>query len=412
MAFRPAYRGGPGERRGQAAPALLAAVPLLLACGSSAPESRSQLLDVERALEGAPRFERPVWFGVVPGAEGWHAVAEQAGRVHALRLDAGGAVVESAVLLDITGRTSRAQNEEGLIGLAFHPDFAENRRLFVHYSVRREQRGRVSELRVGAEGPPVADAESERVLLEVPQPWGNHNGGHLEFGPDGMLYVGLGDGGAAGDPKGAGQDLSTLLGSILRIDVDAPRGDAPYVVPSDNPFVDTEGARGEIWALGLRNPWRFAFDSETGALWVGDVGQVEREEIDVVVRGGNYGWKVREGTLPYAPDAERGPGELLEPVLDYPRSDGWSVTGGRVVRGGPVPGLDGRYVYADYVSDAVWAVRADPDDPGEPDRIATLPRPTSFGVDAAGRLHVTCFDGHVYRFVERAPTDGDSGADD
>ena len=212
-----------------------------------------------------------------------------------------------------------------------------------------------------------ADKDSELVILEIPQPAGNHNGGQLAFGPDGYLYVGLGDGGRGGDPFGNGQDLGTLLGSILRIDVSEASPTRPYQVPGDNPFVGITGALGEIWAYGLRNPWRFSFDSQYGdsgygdsesaRLWVGDVGQNNREEVDLVQKGLNYGWNVMEGTACFSPQTGCDQTGLELPVAEYGREGGCSIIGGYVYRGRLIPSLYGAYVFGDFCSGSVWGIR-------------------------------------------------------
>ncbi|TAJ04879.1 MAG: glucose sorbosone dehydrogenase [Planctomycetota bacterium] len=388
--------------------ALGAALLALAAPLTSAAPNETALARLERAFPEQPRWQRPLWFGAVPAAEGaaadaprLHVLAEQHGVAHAFELDARGVAGAPRELLDIASRTCRVGNEEGLLGLAFHPGVAANGRVFVHYSVRGAQKGRLSEFRWPKQDGAI-DASSERILTEIEQPYRNHNGGEIVFGPDGCLYWGLGDGGAAGDPQQNGQSMSTWLGKILRIDVGptAPAADAPaYLVPRDNPFVDRAGARPEIWALGLRNPWRFSFDPNGGALWCGDVGQNAEEEIDVIVRGGNYGWRVREGKRAYDADARRGPGELVEPVILYPRDQGWSVTGGFVYRGAKIAALRGHYVYGDYVSGRQWAWPVE----GKADRVPlVLPKvdaPASYGVDAWGELYVCSFDGRIHRFV-------------
>lgn len=385
------------------------ALVLLAELANAAQAGVAALTDVrvERAFPEQPRWKRPLWFGAVPGpaaAAGarLHALAEQHGVVHAFELDERGTAGPSRVLLDIAARTSRIGNEEGLLGLAFHPRVRENGRVFVHYSVRGAQRGRLSEFRwPDPEGP--IEGGSERVLAEIEQPWRNHNGGEIVFGPDGCLYWGLGDGGSAGDPQQNAQSLSNWLGKILRLDVGPDtRGpeSAPFGVPDDNPFATTAGARPEIWALGLRNPWRFSFDAATGALWCGDVGQNAEEEIDLIVRGGNYGWRPREGRRAYDAAARRGPGEFIEPVVTYPRDQGWSVTGGFVYRGTRVAALRGHYVYGDYVSGRQWAWPVDVQDAARvPLVLPNVDSPASYGLDAWGELYVCSFDGRLYRFV-------------
>ncbi len=331
---------------------------------------------------GELRFQRPVDAQQAPGEDrGWYVV-EQRGLVFHVLPGIQGWV--STPFLDIAERTCRTGNEEGLLGLAFSPHFAEESHphrgaFYVNYSVRPGPLSRLSRFRVEA-GRSDADPASEEVLLEVEQPYRNHNGGALLFGPDGLLYWSLGDGGSANDPHGNGQRLDTLLGKILRLDV-GPRDDGrPYGVPADNPFVGREGVRPEIWAFGLRNAWRIAFDPETGELWAGDVGQDRHEFVHVVQRGGNHGWNLVEGLHRFAlgPDEEL-PADVVAPVWEYPHTavatdeesaagdTGLSITGGFVYRGRALPGLRGWYLCADYVTQTVWALRrAAPDPDGRP----------------------------------------------
>lgn len=375
----------------------IALATLLASCtgaGASGGELGLRLVD---AFPEHPDWQRPLLFTAAPGDEGWHVVGLQRGEVMAFRVDADGRASEPEVWLDIRDATSRRGNEEGLLDVAFHPDFANNGRLFVHHSLAGEREGRVVEFRAPEGFSAPVDRTTGRTLLAIDQPYRNHNGGELEFGPDGMLYLGLGDGGSAGDPEGRAQDLGTLLGKLLRIDVDGESPGLAYAIPPDNPFADVDGARGEIWALGLRNPWRFSFDPATGELWVGDVGQLRFEEIDVVTRGGNYGWRRLEGFEVYDAGAAMGPNPPIDPVLAYPRSEGTSVTGGHVYRGERVEALRGQYVYGDYGSGRVWMVPAAAPSDTEPVLLFRCERPASFGRDARGELYVCSFDGRIYR---------------
>ena len=346
------------------------------------------------------RFRRPLWIGSPPDGTGRLFVMEQDGRVHWFenRRD----VRNAQVALDIRDKVYRKHNEEGLLGLAFHPDFSRNRTLFLHYSANGPRRGVVARFRTDSKRSRI-DRRSERVVLEQPQPWGNHNGGDLQFGPDGYLYITFGDGGAGGDPLGAGQDLGTWLGSMLRIDVD---GGKPYRVPRDNPFVSMPGAKPEIWACGLRNVWRFSFDPLTGDLWAGDVGQNAWEEIDVLVKGGNYGWNAREGKHAFRRRRSRSrttpvpaPGPFLDPVVDFDTSKARSITGGVVYRGQRHPGLRGTYLFADYATGYVWGLRRDGEKMAGLRVLARLQGISSFGTDREGEVYATAFDGRIYTFA-------------
>lgn len=270
-------------------------------------------------------------------------------------------VEEAQVFLDIEDgvRFNPNQNEEGLLGLAFHPNYKENGHFFVYYTIDKGLVSHVSRFTVSKDDPSKADPASEVVLMRIEQPFWNHNGGSIEFGPDGYLYIGLGDGGKANDPFDHGQNLGTLLGSVLRIDVDKQEGDKKYGIPADNPFVNVEGARPEIYAYGIRNIWRLTFDRKTGALWAGDVGQNLWEEIDIIVKGGNYGWNRREGMHPFGPQGEPASDKYIEPIHEYHHNVGKSITSGYVYRGKQVPELQGKFLFADYVSGKVWALDYD-----------------------------------------------------
>ena len=263
--------------------------------------------------------------------------------------------------LDIRDRVHdwRKDNETGLLGLAFHPKFADNGKFYVSYSSAKDKSTIIAQYQVSGPDAERADPNSERVLLTVPQPFGNHNGGCIEFGPDGYLYIGLGDGGDRNDPLQHGQNLATLLGSILRIDVDQQTQGKAYAIPADNPFVGVPNACPEIYAYGLRNVWRLAFDRVTGRLWAADVGQDLWEEVDIIQAGGNYGWSSREGTHPFGNADPASAGTLVEPIWEYDHRIGKSITGGRVYRSSRLPVLKGAYIYADYVSGKIWALDYD-----------------------------------------------------
>ena len=311
-------------------------------------------------------------------------------------------VSEFETFLDIRDRVSDAGNEEGLLGLAFDPDYQSNGYFYAYYSASQPRRSVISRFSVSAQDADRADPTSERVILEVAQPFSNHNGGHLLFGPDGYLYVGLGDGGSGGDPRGNGQNTSTLLGSILRIDVSRLDAGGAYGIPPGNPFAGRGGtAREEIWAYGLRNPWRFTFDRETGDLWAGDVGQNRFEEIDIIRPGLNYGWNVMEGASCFGgrPCDQEG---FELPVAEYGREGGCSVTGGYVYRGGRLPSLYGAYIYGDFCSGKIWALRHDGAAVTEHLEIVDSPlRISAFGEDPSGELFILSFDGSIYRLMPR-----------
>ncbi len=303
------------------------------------------------------------------------------------------------VFLDIQDRVNDSGNEEGLLGLAFDPGYTNNGYFYVYYTAANPRRSVVSRFSVQPESPDRANPGTEKVILEVAQPFANHNGGNIVFGPDGFLYIGLGDGGGAGDPNGNGQNRSTLLGSILRIDPKTTSPGRSYSVPAYNPFVGVPGAREEIWAYGFRNPWRFSFDQATGALWAGDVGQNSFEEIDIVRAGGNYGWNVMEGLHCFPPSVTSCDQADLElPVWEYPLKEGnCSIIGGYVYRGDGVPALRGDYIYGDYCSGRIWALRYD----GQKVTANTLLvssqlQISSFGEAPTGELYVLSFDGHIY----------------
>ena len=357
----------------------------------AAPVSGTPQLTAVRVASG---LQSPLDVQAVPGDRTRLFVVEQAGRIRILRA---GAVVATP-FLDIASRISSG-GERGLLGLAFHPGYAQNGRLFVNYT---DPAGHthIAEFHA-APGADTADPASERLILLVTQPFPNHNGGGLAFGNDGMLYIGLGDGGSGGDPLGNGQSLLTHLGKMLRIDVD--RG-SPFAIPPDNPFVGNAAALPAIWAYGLRNPWRFGFDRATGDLYIGDVGQDRREEVDVGLAarhgGENYGWSIMEGSRCFRSGCPTA--GLTLPVLDYGRSDGCSITGGVVYRGCRMPGYQGTYFYGDYCTAMIRSFRlVNGQVLDQRDWTAALGRGissiSSFGVDADGEVHIVDYAGAVYR---------------
>ena len=320
-------------------------------------------------------------------------VVEQPGRIKVLPPDGGG----PTVFLDITDRVL-AGGERGLLGLAFHPRFSSNGRFFVNYTRQPDGATVIAAFRVGGDRS-LADPASEAQLLVVPQPFENHNGGMVEFGPDGLLYIALGDGGSGNDPGNRAQNPDELLGKVLRIDVDRSAGGRPYAAPGSNPFAGSGQGRDEIFALGFRNPFRFSFDRATGDLWLGDVGQNAVEEVDVVTVGGNYGWRVFEGSrcTNLGPASCATPG-FSPPVAEYRRSGGrCAVTGGYVYRGraGTLPA--GAYVFGDFCSGEIFLL----DDGGLRVLLDTPLALASFGEDEAGELYVVDLGGTVHRLIDR-----------
>lgn len=307
----------------------------------------------------------------------------------------------SYVFLDITDRVNRGGNEEGLLGFAFDPNYRENGHFYVYYSTTNPRRSIVSRFSLDKDNPGVAALQSEIIIMEVEQPFSNHNGGQLAFGPDGYLYIGLGDGGSAGDPQRNGQNLGTLLGSILRIDVNGLSVTGDYKIPVDNPFVNTAGARAEIWAFGLRNPWRFSFDMETGLLWAGDVGQNTWEEIDIITKGANYGWNVMEGFHCHSPASGCNQSSLTLPIVEYDHSQGCSVTGGYVYREDKIPSLEGHYIYGDYCSGNIWALNYADNTVTRNILLAESGLSiNSFGEDLTGNLYILSREGGIYTLVQ------------
>jgi glucose/arabinose dehydrogenase len=340
-------------------------------------------------------FDQPLYVTQPDDGSGDIYVVEQTGRIQ--RLPGGDG--EPEAFLDLTGEVSCC-GEQGLLSVAFAPDYRKSGLLYVDYT-NTEGDTRVVEYQRSNSDPPVADPASAREILAVDQPFANHNGGLVLFGPDDNLYIGLGDGGSAGDPQRNAQDLESPLGKILRIDP-RPRGELPYSIPGGNPFADDDDSSDVprlIYAYGLRNPWRFSFDRRTGDLWIGDVGQDSLEEIDGVRSGAgdNFGWSAFEGTERFNDDEEaRDP---VPPVLVYGRDRGCSVTGGYVVRDPELTSLYGRYLYGDFCEGELRSFTAEPDTEASDDRAlgVSVPSLSSFGEDADGHIYATSLDGPVYR---------------
>jgi len=403
------------RRRARAARALLGVLTALMlfaaaACTAAEPDVGApdpgnppdgtvplpEAIELEFLIDG---FEQPLYVTGAGDGSGRLFVLEKTGRVWVVR-----GVERSEVFLDLSGVVS-TESEQGLLGIAFSPSFAEDGIVWADYT-RSDGATMVSSFHADGDR---ADETDEYVWLTVSQPYQNHNGGMIAFGPDGHLYVGLGDGGSGGDPDGNGQDPNTLLGSVLRLNVryDASEvRDTAYGIPEDNPFFSVREKRSEIWAYGLRNPWRFSFDRETGDLWIGDVGQGAWEEIDFQpadsAGGENYGWNVLEGTHPYPPDAPApdAPDRFTPPVFEYDRDAGKSVTGGYVYRGSEIPWLVGTYVYGDFVDGRIWGLTRAADGTVENQLLLQTPYAiSSFGEDDAGELYVVDFGGGIYKVV-------------
>jgi glucose/arabinose dehydrogenase len=332
-------------------------------------------------------------------------VVTQQGVVHVIPNDPN--VKQTSTFLDIESKVvySDRENEEGLLGVAFHPRYDETGEFFLYYTTKEAPRTSViSRFRVSRDEPNRADPGSEEEIMRIDQPYWNHNGGTIVFGPDGYLYVGLGDGGAGNDPHMNGQNVQSLLGSILRIDVDRRDEQLNYAIPKDNPFVgQSQFARPEIYAYGLRNVWRMAFDRQTGLMWAADVGQDTWEEINIIRPGGNYGWDLREGMHQFGPAGSDARPDLIEPIWEYHHDVGKSITGGTVYRGKQIPPLVGQYLYGDYVSGKIWALRYD----AENERVvANHPIPgenipvITFGEDEAGEVYFSDAFGRIFHFVK------------
>jgi glucose/arabinose dehydrogenase len=334
-------------------------------------------------------------------------VGTQQGVIHVFPND--DKATKTKIFLDISQRVryTDRENEEGFLGMAFHPKFKENGEFFVFYTVKRLTNV-ISRFRVSKDDPDRADPASEEEIFRIDRPYWNHDGGTVCFGPDNYMYVVLGDGGLANDPHDNAQNLGVLLGKVLRIDVDRKDTGLKYGIPKDNPFVGVTGARPEIWCYGLRNPWRIAFDAETKALWAGDVGQNLWEEIDILTPGGNFGWNRREGLHAFGPHGTGPRKDYIEPIWEYHHDLGKSITGGPVYRGKRLPELAGHYLYADYVTNKLWALRYDDSQKrvvaNRPIRDPNVPV-MSFGEDQQGEAYFMTYTPTgrgIYRFVKRA----------
>jgi glucose/arabinose dehydrogenase len=341
-------------------------------------------------------FNRPLDIQPSGDDSGRLFVVEQPGRIYLLQDEE---AKEKELFLNIENLVNDSGNEQGLLGLAFHPDFEENGYFYVNYT---DNNGTVISRFKVSNNKNIADPTSELILLKFSQPYTNHNGGGMAFGPDGYLYIATGDGGSGGDPLGHGQNRKTLLGKILRIDVDEQANGLNYTIPDDNPYIDnTEGYREEIYAYGLRNPWRFSFDSLNGNLYAADVGQNAVEEINLIEKGKNYGWNIMEGTKEFLPDSNVDRSTLEPPIYEYLHPLGRSITGGYVYRGQEYKELEGLYIYGDFISGIIWAL--DYEAGKDPTNIILAEsnlRISSFGISEKNELYLTSFDGKVYRLIK------------
>ena len=382
---------------------ILPALFLVVTCGESVgvpivppPAPTWERTDGLELIEVTRDLTFPVDIAAPPGDQARLFVVEKSGSIRILRQG----VLLPTPFLDISSRVAKG-TEQGLLGLAFAPDYATSGRFVISYN-NTSGDTRIATVRVSA-NPDIADPASEQVILEVDQPYGNHNGGQVAFGPDGMLYIGLGDGGSGGDPGNRAQNMNSLLGKMVRLSI-LPDGSA--AIPADNPFVGQAGRRDEIWSSGLRNPWRFSFDPANGDLYIGDVGQNSFEEVDVASaasgggRGLNFGWRLMEGFACFNPNSGCPTTGLAVPVLAYGRDDGCSITGGYVYRGTAIPAMQGQYFFSDFCNNYLRSFRVEAGkavDTKEWTNIAPTGRVATFGVDGSGTLYLGTEAGRVYR---------------
>jgi glucose/arabinose dehydrogenase len=339
----------------------------------------------------------PVDFQIPDDGSGRIFIVQQSGTI---RIISGGSLLGSP-FLDISSKVNFDGGEQGLLGLAFHPNYSSNRRFYVDYDrlSGAQIQTVIAEYQLTAD-PNAADVASERILFTVDQPFANHKGGQLAFGPDGFLYIAFGDGGSGGDPLGNGQNRQTLLGKIARIDVDHTDTGLQYAIPPDNPFAGTTD-RGEIWAYGFRNPWRFSFDKSTGRLFVADVGQDKFEEVDLVQKGLNYGWNIMEGAHCFNPATGCNMTGLTLPIAEYDHSEGVTVIGGYVYHGTAISGLVGAYVFGDFSNGKIWELT---ESSGTWTRTLLLSSGhnfSAFGQDSAGEVYIVDYAGSVLKIVPK-----------
>ena len=382
--------------------------PQILSAAESLPNVKTKLAYPEL------KFTRPLWLCEAPDGTKRIFVAQQDGKVLILPRDRNGK--ETKTFLDITDRKPWEKNEEGLLSFAFHPKYKSNSKFYIYYSQQNPKRAVISEFLASKNNPDEADKSSERIVLEIPRPDWNHGGGEISFGPDGFLYIGMGDGGGANDQFQNGQRKNTMLAKILRIDVNSRTDDLPYGIPKNNPFVKNKEFRPEIFAWGFRNPWRFSFDRKTDELYCADVGQAKWEEINIVKKGENYGWSFREGFHEFTNSPPAGL-KLADPILEYPHTPqlstnhtpGLSVTGGYVYRGKKIPDLRGVYLYGDFLSGTIWGLRAKNGKVSMHGVLELQPKGVpprqiaSFGEDEDREVYVLGYDGNIYEFEQVSP---------
>jgi glucose/arabinose dehydrogenase len=340
-------------------------------------------------------FDQPVFLTYSPDGTNRIFVVERTGKIMVFNNNS--AIKKASVFLDISNKIESGGMEQGLLGLAFHPDFKKNGFFFLNYIAPNPDRTVISRFQANT-GKPLNS--TEKVILEINQPYANHNGGMIAFGPDRYLYIGTGDGGSGGDPQGNGQNTNTLLGKILRIDINKSSGTNNYVIPADNPFAVKKNMRPEIWATGMRNPWRFSFDSVSGQLWVADVGQNQYEEVDLVEKGKNYGWNTMEGFHCFNISECDKAGFAL-PLVEYDHRQGISITGGYVYRGKLNQKLTGTYIYGDYGSGKIWSLRKNDTQAGKKVYNSSLIidselNISSFGTDQFNELYIVDFNGGIF----------------